>query len=106
MSFTDVGKDAKRNGATHPKHTQVPPDKPTPKAVKKKKADKPFGLRYEMSFGYKVKEPRKWHETRRWFKTEAHRDQAFDKEAKSQAKWGPRGIFQYRGLKKIERVTP
>ncbi len=103
MSYIDVGKDAKRKGATHPKHAEIPPDAPTPKATKKAKPDKPFGFRYEHSFGYRPNAPRKWSERRRWFKTEAHRDQAFDKEAKSQAEWGPRGLIQYRGLTKVER---
>jgi hypothetical protein len=98
VSYTDVGKDAKRKGKMHPKHAQVPPDAPTPAAVRKAKSVKNFGLRYESSFF-----GGKWMPTRRWFKTEAHRDQAFDKEAAYQARWHGNGILRFRELQTMER---
>lgn len=98
MSYYDVGKDAKRKGAMHPKHAQIPADRPTPAARPKVKAEKPFGFTYERRFFRG-----KWTATRRWFKTERQRDQAFEKEAVSQSKWVNDSLLAYRNLTKVQR---
>ena len=98
MSFIDVGKDAKRKGALHPKHAPVPEDRATPASHDKHKPEKPFGYRCDRRFlgG-------RWVEYRRWFKSEASRDQAYEKEAAHQEKFSGPGILEYRNLRKVSR---
>jgi len=99
MRHVDVGKDAKHRGSLHPKNVPLPADRPTPGAAKRLKPEKNFGFTYERAFW-----KGKWEARRRWFKTERQRDQAFEKEAQHQAKWGPtHGILRYRNLTKVQR---
>jgi len=98
----DVGKDAKLKGSVHPKNVPVPEDKATPKAGQKRNRRKIFGYRYEYGILYSKRKGVKWYPVRRWFEKASHRDQAFDKEEKSQISTS---IFRYRNLHKTERMA-
>lgn len=103
VSFIDVGKDAKRNGATHPKNVPTPTDRVTPKKGKKHKRKKLYGYRFEHGFQYPDRKSIKWTVNRRWFASEAGRDHSYAKELAHQLLNQDGRIFKYRNLHKMER---
>lgn len=90
----NIGKDAKRRGATHPRDARkVDGDKPTT-GLGDTVALKNYGYTYEWRWlichGWRIRV--------RWFKTERSRDQAFDNF--TGAKWN---TSYYRNAKKISK---
>lgn len=77
MSYTDVGKDAKRMGRVHPRNARKAdpvPERATPAAKPHRKVEKPFGISYESRLWWRAGKPWKLHHE--WFKTARSRDQS------------------------------
>lgn len=82
MSYTDVGKGAKRAGLKHPRdlrRTDPVPERPTPKAKPHRKDFKAYGVSYEfkgLSFLPDGKLKSLWEQPRiTWYKTAQAREQ-------------------------------
>jgi hypothetical protein len=80
VSYTDVGKEAKRTGKTLPRDARrldpVPERKPPGAAKPHRKEDKPYGLEYSrrrLKFGNTIWEAQVH---RKWFAKRSSRDQA------------------------------
>lgn len=99
MSYTDVGKDAKRKGVTHPKHARKmdhEPPKATPKATPHRKAKKLWGYSYEIKWRLPWRSG--WDKRAEWFDRKTSRDQSF-------ARWS-RQMPTYGWYRNIQIIDP
>lgn len=104
MSYTDVGKDAKRKGTMHPKHarkTDPEPPRATPKAKPHRKAKKPWGYTYETYWAFFG--DRGWDKREKWFDRKASRDQSL---ARWRAHVRQYDFIHFRNVNIVDPVPP